>query len=220
MPANGIFVYREVEQAMIAVINYGMGNVASIVNMLKKAGHDVTLASTRKELDSAQKLVLPGVGAFDNAMRRLTSLGLVEALHAKVMEDRTPILGICLGVQLFLRRSEEGSLAGFGWIDGEARRFTGKYESGIFPVPHMGWNTVRPAQRDSLFRNISDDECRFYFVHSYHLACGNPEDVLGTTDYGVSFVSAVERANIVGVQFHPEKSHRYGMKLLNNFALL
>jgi imidazole glycerol-phosphate synthase subunit HisH len=203
---------------MIVIIDYGMGNVGSIANMLKKIGVPVVISSNTDEILRAKKLILPGVGAFDNGMRNLSDRNMIPVLQRKVIEERTPLLGICLGMQLFTSKSEEGKLPGLGWINGETRRFDFPQGSGL-KIPHMGWNTIR-AEKSSPLLCRCEVEQRFYFVHSFHVACNNREDVLTTTPYGGDFVSAVARENIYGVQFHPEKSHRFGMELMKNFVEL
>lgn len=210
---------------MIAVIDYGLGNLGSIKNMLKKVGADSVITSDPDTIASAEKLILPGVGAFDNGMTNLHEKGLVELLNRKVLEEKTPILGVCLGMQLFTNRSEEGTLPGLGWIDGEVAKFrfddhlaAAEGRSGRrFTVPHMGWEYVQPQKQSRLWEGMFE-ESKFYFVHSYFVRCAREEDVLLTTTYGDDFVSAFERDNIIGVQFHPEKSHKYGMQLFRNFV--
>jgi glutamine amidotransferase len=157
------------------------------------------------------------VGSFDNGVTKLRELGLVDLLQARVVGDRIPILGICLGMQLFTKGSEEGSLPGLGWIDAEAVRFRFEGELSNFKIPHMGWNSIDVRKGGSILDDIYE-EPRFYFVHSYHVRCSDPANVLATTHYGITFHSAVIRENIVGTQFHPEKSHKYGMKVLQNFV--
>lgn len=202
---------------MIVVIDYGMGNVGSILNMLKKIGAKTILSSKVADVAEAEKLILPGVGAFDHGMKNLDGLGLVPVLDERVLRQGTPILGICLGMQLFTHRSEEGVRAGLGWFKGETVRFKMEGQLEELRVPHMGWNTVQPMARSPLFEK-SGSESRFYFVHSYHVTCEDPDNVLATTRYGYEFVSAVQKGRIVGVQFHPEKSHKFGMQILKNFV--
>jgi glutamine amidotransferase len=201
---------------MIAVVDLGIGNVGSIANMLRRAGAEAVVTRDPHTIATADKLILPGVGSFDRAAERLDELCLRSALEQKVVAERTPVLGICLGMQLLTRRSEEGSAAGLGWIPGETRRF--RFEAGCrLKVPHMGWNTARSLRPSVLFGEF-EAEPRFYFVHSYYVACDDPEDATATCHYGHDFVCAVQRGNIAGVQFHPEKSHRFGLRLLKNFA--
>lgn len=201
---------------MIIIIDYKIGNVGSILNMLEKIGVDAVISSDIGQIKNASKLILPGVGSFDNGMKNLEEMGLISVLEEKVLKGKTPILGICLGMQLFARKSEEGVLNGLGWIDGEVRKF--KLDNS-FKIPHMGWNTIDICKKDPLFADM-EDEIKFYFVHSYHFACKSQDDILATTNYGYDFPSIIRKENIIGVQFHPEKSHKYGMKLLKNFVEL
>lgn len=198
---------------MIVIIDYGVGNTGSIKNMLKKIGVDVTISSDLDTLLSASKLILPGVGSFDNAMSKLHNLGMVELLNQKVIIEKTPFLGICLGMQLLAKHSEEGSLKGLGWIDATVEKFN----LSNYKVPHMGWNIPHIKKASALSTNLPG-ESRFYFVHSYFFKPGNEKDILMTADYGRSFVAAIEHENILGVQFHPEKSHVFGLALLKNFV--
>jgi glutamine amidotransferase len=202
---------------MIVVIDYGLGNLGSVRNMLKKIGAAGTISSDVSDIERAEKLILPGVGNFDQGMRNLEALGLLPVLENKVIEKKAPILGICLGMQLFGRKSEEGNSRGLGWIDAEVVRFKFDDKERHLKIPHMGWNLVDIRQRDPLFEEMYP-EPRFYFVHSYHVVCRNEEEVLTQTFHGCEFVSSVKRENIYGVQFHPEKSHKFGMKLLDNFV--
>lgn len=202
---------------MIAIVDYGIGNVGAIRNMLKRIGAQARLTADPAELRTADKLILPGIGAFDRGMSSLERTGLVPLLNELVLERGTPILGICLGMQLFARASEEGSRKGLGWIDARVVRFDAE-SAGHLKVPHMRWNSVAPAEGATL---LVDDEPRwYYFVHSYHLVCADATDVAGTTKHGYDFASAVQRGRIFGVQFHPEKSLRHGMRLLRRFAEL
>ncbi len=198
---------------MITIVDYGMGNLASIANMLKRIGCPSVTTADPAAIAAATRLILPGVGAFDTGMRNLRERGVVEVLEKRVRGDGVPLLGICLGMQLLAWSSEEGELPGLGWLEATAVRFRGP---GI-KVPHMGWNTVRPRTPGGLFEGLADPP-RFYFVHAYHLRLDRPEDLLGETDHGGPFPSAVRSGNLLGVQFHPEKSHRFGMGLLRNFA--
>lgn len=199
----------------VIIVDYGMGNIGSIINMLKRLGVKGTLSNDKDKILQADKLLLPGVGAFNAGMQQLHASGLIGVLGKKVLQERTPILGICLGMQLFFDRSEEGQLPGLGWIKGEVKRFQSSKGERL-RVPHMGWNDVKPKDYHSLFTGL-EDEARFYFVHSYYASCKDEKDILGTTLYGNEFVSSVQRDNILGVQFHPEKSHRFGMSILKNF---
>lgn len=202
---------------MIAIIDYGMGNLGSIANMVKKVGAEAVITSDRSVIEKADKMILPGVGAFDNGMRNLEALGLSDVLNRKALEEKVPVLGICLGMQLITNGSEEGDRAGLGWIDAETLKF--KFENGdsALKVPHMGWNSVTIKQPDGIFNDMPD-EPKFYFVHSYYVKCSNESDVLATTHYGFDFHSSVKRGNICGTQFHPEKSHKFGVKVFQNFV--
>jgi glutamine amidotransferase len=202
---------------MITIIDYGAGNLASIRNMLRTLDVDSQVTGDPEEIRKAEKLILPGVGAFDHGMSNLNRLGLVDVLHEKVLTERTPILGICLGVQLFTKRSDEGELAGLGWVDAETVRFEKTALSAHERIPHMGWCEVEENIPCKLFQNMPA-EPRFYFVHSYHLKCNHVDDAKLAASYGYSFTSGIEKDNIFGVQFHPEKSHRFGKQLLANYA--
>ena len=202
----------------VVIVDFGMGNLGSIRNMLRYIDVPSTVTARPEDVAGARKLILAGVGAFDTAMRNLEMLGLVPVLRERVLEQGVPVLGICLGMQLFARSSEEGRLPGLGWLDGEVVRFDFRDLSPRPKVPQMGWNLVRPVRESALFAGNRDDR-KFYFVHSYHMRCP-PEIVLCRTAYGYDFVSGVEQGKIFGVQFHPEKSHRFGMDLLRNFAAL
>ncbi len=202
----------------VTVINYGMGNIASVVNMLRKLGYKSEVATQPEELINAKKIILPGVGAFDHGMQQLRQSGLFEMLEQKVQKEKTLILGICLGMQLFARRSEEGMASGFGWIKADVKRFQVAQSFGL-KVPHMGWNYAK-FKEENVFKLKTDEEQRFYFVHSFYVDCDDEKNVLATTSYGIEFCSALIQENIIGVQFHPEKSHRFGMALLKGFMEL
>lgn len=203
---------------MIVIVDYGAGNVGSIQNMGRKAGGDLVISGDPDQIARADKLILPGVGAFDVGMGNLRSRGLEAPLNAAVIDRGVPILGICLGAQLLTRRSEEGTCAGLGWIAADTLRFRFAPQDGrpARTVPHMGWNFIEPTRTDRLLENLPP-EPRYYFVHTYYLACDHDRDVLTWTEYGIRFASSVQRANIWGMQFHPEKSHKFGFALLNNF---
>lgn len=205
---------------MIAIIDYGMGNLGSIANMLKKIGAEARITHDPAVIERAEKLILPGVGAFDHGMQALEARGLIPVLNQRVLVERAPMLGLCLGMQLFTQRSEEGQLPGLGWIKGETVRFKFDALSPQPKIPHMGWNTLRVCRPHPIFADTPENELepRFYFVHSYHVRCAEAGVVLGETHYGYAFASAVAQGNIAGVQFHPEKSHKFGMRLLKNFA--
>lgn len=201
---------------MISVVDYGVANLGSILNMLRKVGARAEAVSTPDAIERAEKLILPGVGAFDHGMTALSERGLADVLKGRVAGDGVPLLGICLGMQLLGNGSEEGALAGLGLIDGRCVRFRFADERTL-KVPHMGWNVLMPRRESPLFKGL-DENARFYFVHSYHLVCADASDVLATARYGIEFTAMVQRGSVWGAQFHPEKSHRFGMTLLRNFA--
>jgi glutamine amidotransferase len=202
---------------MITIIDYGMGNLGSMLNMFRRIGVRVQVKSDPHAILDSDKLVLPGVGAFDAAMHRINNLsGLREAIEHKAHTDKVPILGVCLGMQLLTDSSEEGALPGLGWIPGKTIRFP---RLGGLKVPHMGWNTARPQLLCPITECLSA-ETRYYFVHSYYVKVNDTAHSAMITRYGLDFDSAIARENIFGVQFHPEKSHRYGMQILKNFSEL
>lgn len=201
---------------MIAIVNYGLGNLGSILNMFRRIGSEAIITADPQKLIDATKIVLPGVGSFDAGMERLEKSGLRATLDECVLSLEKPMLGICLGMQLMAKRSEEGTRTGLGWVNAEVKHLKHK-DFPLLKVPHMGWNVVRRAKEDPLLAGITD-ESRFYFVHSYHVLCEDESDVLLYTTYGSTFHSAIRVKNIWGVQFHPEKSHKFGMCLLNNFV--
>jgi glutamine amidotransferase len=200
----------------IAIVDYGLGNLGSVKNMLKKVGVASVITSKPEELAAAKALILPGVGHFDTGMKNLRSRGLESVLGDLVMDKKVPILGICLGVQLFARGSEEGSEKGLGWLAADVKRFTFP-EGKALPVPHMGWNEVEWTD-SKLLEGMTRGEARFYFVHSYHVVPDDPADIAASVTYGAKIVAAVTRGNVMGAQFHPEKSHRFGMALLKNWV--
>lgn len=204
---------------MIVIVDYGMGNLGSILNMLKKIGAEAIISSDVDIIKNADKLILPGIGAFDTGMKNLNGLKIIPILNNKVISEKTPILGICLGMQLLTKSSEEGILPGLGWINAQTIKFKFDEKNNNLKIPHMGWNTVHLSKNSPLFKEMFD-EPRFYFVHSYHVVCDDEQDILTQTYYGYEFASAVQKDNIMGVQFHPEKSHKFGMKMLKNFAEL
>ena len=201
---------------MIGIIDYGIGNIQAFTNIYRRLNISVKLAQTPQDLVDCDKLILPGVGAFDWAMQKLIQSGLRDQLDDLVLNQNRPILGVCVGLQMMARRSDEGELEGLGWLDAEVRRFDDSQFQSSTHLPHMGWNDVRPVSAGGLFTLI--DAAQFYFLHSYYFLANNPAQVLATTDYGGSFTSAAQRENICGVQFHPEKSHQSGVQLLKNFA--
>ncbi|MEM7102342.1 MAG: imidazole glycerol phosphate synthase subunit HisH [Bacteroidota bacterium] len=205
---------------MLVIIDYGVGNLRSIKNMLKKAGHlDVEISADPEVIRKADKLILPGVGHFDYGMRQLQASGLIEVLNQKVLEEKTPVLGICLGAQLLTKGSEEGVEPGLGWIDAQTIRFREEKMDSTLKIPNMGWCDVSIDKDSKLFTEMFD-EPRFYFVHTYHIVCDEESDNLTSGLYGYKFTAGVEKDNVIGVQFHPEKSHKFGMKLLDNFVTL
>lgn len=203
---------------MIVIVDYRTANLGSIVNMFKRIGTPVRVAEQPEQLHGASRLLLPGIGHFDTCARNLRSLGFADALQSLVFEQRVPLLGICVGAQLLTCGSEEGSEPGLGWIDAQTLRFP-QLDIPDYKVPHMGWNLAAPQQPHALFGGFEAPP-RFYFVHSYYISCERQQDVLAATRHGVEFASAIAAANIAGVQFHPEKSHRFGMQLLRNFTLV
>lgn len=202
---------------MITIVDYGVGNVGSILNMLKKVGAKAEASSDPDVLRRAEKLILPGVGAFDAGMRKLHETGLIPLLNELVLEKKVPVLGLCLGMQLMTQRSAEGTEAGLGWFDAETVRFQFGPENAHLKVPHMGWNTLEVRRPHPLVADLGP-EPRFYFVHSYHVVCADQSDVVACTDYGHAVTAIIARENILGAQFHPEKSHKFGMQLLRNFV--
>lgn len=201
---------------MIVIIDYGMGNLRSIQKKMIQIGVNAEISKDIKIIAKADKLILPGVGHFANGIKNLKQYGLWDLLNSKVLIEKTPILGICLGMQLMANHSEEGDLEGLGWIDANVVRF--KINNKLkYKVPHIGWNTTFINKKSSLLNEISNDSM-FYFVHSYHIKCHNNEDILATSHYEYSFSSAIQKDNIYGTQFHPEKSHNWGEQLLINFV--
>lgn len=207
---------------MITIVNYGLGNINAFANIYKRLNIPVCIASTSDELRDAERIILPGVGSFDWAMSRLNDSGMRNLLEELVVGKGKPVLGICVGMQMMAKRSDEGVLAGLGWIDAEVKKLRVRSEKtgvkGELILPHMGWNDVTPTANESgLFREL-DSGARFYFLHSYYFHPHIQKDVIAMTDYNIEFASAVRFSNIYGVQFHPEKSHQWGIQLLKNFA--
>ena len=197
------------------IVDHGVGNLASVLNMLKKAGAEAGLASDPKIVAKAEKIILPGVGAFDAAMAEIRRSNLDAALDHAVRIRGVPVLGICLGMQLLTRGSAEGTMAGLGWINASTIKFDVAMMGESLPIPHMGWNKVLPRGPDSILPK--DEELRFYFANSYHVVCEDAADVIGVSHYGYDFPSVVKSHNIFGAQFHPEKSHRFGLEVLRRF---
>lgn len=202
---------------MLVIVNYGVGNLASMKNMFRKIGVDALVSSDPDEILAAEKLILPGVGAFDTCAGKLRESGLQDALNQKALQQKTPVLGVCVGMQLLTRGSEEGQLPGLGWIAGKIVKFDLEKMPAGTKIPHMGWTDVYPAWPAPLFENMYENP-RFYFVHSYHPQLDNDADCLVRAHYGYDFVAGMAHENILGVQFHPEKSHKFGMRLLENFV--
>jgi len=200
---------------MTTIINYNLGNPKSIKNMLAYLGIESRISANHEDIASADRLILPGVGHFQHGMEQLEQLGLIDVLKQEVLENKKPILGICLGMQLLTKHSEEGNLAGLGFIDAQTKKF--ELKDATLKVPHMGWNTVEFKKQSKINSGVSINP-RYYFVHSYFVDCANLDDVLCATQYGQEFVSGFQHQNIFGLQFHPEKSHKFGMELLANFC--
>ena len=203
---------------MITIVDYGMGNLGSIKNMFKYIGVEATIESDVDKIKDASKILLPGVGSFDTAMKKINESDLKEVLNEKALKEQVPVLGICLGMQLLTNSSEEGSLAGLGWIDAKTMSFKNRIDK-KYRIPHMGWNIVNKSNVSLLTNGFEEfDETRFYFVHSYFVKVENEKNSILKTSYGVEFDSAIQKDNIYGAQFHPEKSHKFGMKFFENFA--
>jgi glutamine amidotransferase len=199
----------------VIIVDYGMGNLRSIQKRFERSGKEVSISNSLKVVENADKLILPGVGHFGNAVKNLKLLSLWELLNHKVLEQKTPVLGICLGMQLLAMHSEEGDAQGFGWFDAEVARFR-VHDKLKYKVPHIGWNDIIVKKENPLLKGIGEGK-KFYFVHSYHVVTHNKSDVLTETEYEYTFASSIWKDNIFGVQFHPEKSHDQGDILLKNF---
>lgn len=201
----------------VSIIDYGVGNVRAFAQLYRRCNIDVDIADNVAAIGKASKLILPGVGAFDWAMARLNASGLRDALDSAVLDRQVPVIGVCVGMQMMAKRSEEGQLPGLGWINAEVCHFNAIGDMGSLPLPHMGWNDITIAQPDNaLFKGVSDP--RFYFLHSYCVVPSDVQDVLASTNYGTTFASAISSGNIYATQFHPEKSHHWGSRLLRNFV--
>ncbi len=202
---------------MIGIIDYGLGNLKAFANIYKSLNIPFTIVSRAEDLADVSRIILPGVGSFDQAMRRLQDSGMRESLDEMVLSKKRPVIGICVGMQILCRMSEEGKLNGLKWIEADTKKFGPSFTQEPICIPHMGWNDVRPLTTDGLFKGL-DQESRFYFLHSYYVHCDTTKDVLAVATYGGEFACAVRHENIYGVQFHPEKSHQYGTRLLKNFS--
>lgn len=201
---------------MICIVDYKVGNSRSIQNMVNRAGHEAIISNNHAVIKSAERLILPGVGHFAKSMELLKEFDLINLLNDEVLDQKKPILGICLGMQMMTRYSEEGDCEGLGWIEASTVKF--KNEIGMdIRIPHMGWNSVEFVQSGKITKDMPDPS-RFYFVHSFFVKCDHKRDVLSLTHHGQKFVSAFKKDNIIGVQFHPEKSHRFGLTLIRNFC--
>lgn len=203
---------------MIAIIDYGLGNVKAFANVYKRLNLPILIAKEARDLENASKIILPGVGAFDYAMTLLNQSGMREKLEQLVLDKEIPVLGICVGMQILANSSEEGHLPGLGWIAGKVKKFQPE-QIQHNPLPHMGWNSISPKSSTGIFQNIEADS-RFYFLHSYYFANEEPSEAITTANYGSTFNCSVNKKNIYGVQFHPEKSHQAGIQLLKNFGTL
>lgn len=204
---------------MITIIDYGLGNIRAFVNVYERLNIRTKVAHKAEDIKDATKIILPGVGAFDYAMSQLNASGMRDELEKQVLENKIPIMGICVGMQILAKSSDEGNLPGLGWIDGEVKLFDSSLIQYKTRLPHMGWNSINPVNENPLLAGFNN-ESRFYFLHSYYFVCKRSEEVIATTTYGIHFSSAVNEENIFGIQFHPEKSHSNGIQLLHNFANL
>lgn len=204
---------------MITIIDYGLGNIRAFANVYDRLNIKTKIAHSAKDINGATKIILPGVGSFDYAMSQLNSSGMRDELEKQVLINKIPVVGICVGMQMLAKSSDEGTLSGLGWIDGYVKLFDVSKIPYKTQLPHMGWNTIDPKNENKLLYSF-DKNSRFYFLHSYYFVCNNSEDAICKTEYGLSFTSAVNNKNIYGIQFHPEKSHSNGVQLLHNFANL
>lgn len=204
---------------MLTIIDYGVGNIFAFQNVYKRLNILTNVAKNIEDLVDADKLILPGVGNFDYAMSQLNNSGLRARLDELVLINKVPVLGICVGMQMMANDSEEGKLKGLGWIDASVKKFDPKKIDYHTKLPHMGWNDVNPVRNNKLFKGLEKNSI-FYFLHNYYFKCNNLDETISTTNYGVKFASSIQNDNIYGIQFHPEKSHSYGEKLLYNFANL
>ena len=204
---------------MISIINYGLGNLKAFANIYKRLNIPAEIINSREQLQKSSKIILPGVGSFDHAMNQLNNSGLRETLDELVLEKEIPVLGICVGLQMLAHNSDEGNMEGLNWIDANVRKFDVSKLNHATQLPHMGWNDVLPTKVNPLLAGLEKDAI-FYFLHSYYFSCNKSEDSIAECDYGIRYTCAVNHKNIYGVQFHPEKSHNYGIQLLKNFATL
>jgi len=202
---------------MITIIDYGVGNINAFLNIYKQLNIPAKTATKVEHLEDAEKLILPGVGHFDYAMQRFNDSGMKDKVNDLVINKNLPVVGVCVGMQMMAKGSDEGSLLGLGWIDAYVHKFDASQVSTKLPLPHMGWNDIQIVKNTPLLQGLEKDP-RYYFLHSYYFKCSNSDDSIAETDYGVKFTSAVNHKNIYGAQFHPEKSHHFGIQLLKNFA--
>ncbi|OQS42514.1 imidazole glycerol phosphate synthase subunit HisH [Chromobacterium haemolyticum] len=205
---------------MIYLVDYGVGNIQAFLNLFKRLGVHARRAETSEVLEDATRLILPGVGHFDHAMKRLNDSGMRSKLEELVLEKKIPIIGICVGMQMLSEGSDEGEMPGLNWIPGRVRAFASQTESAALPMPHMGWNELKPTTGSKLFATGFEDGAQFYFLHSYFFDAADKKDVVATANYGLDFDAVVSRGHIHGVQCHPEKSHHWGEQLLKNFVEL
>lgn len=204
---------------MITIADYGLGNIRAFLNIYRRMNVEVKTAVSADELQGATKVILPGVGSFDQAMRQLEQSGMRPALDDLALRQKVPVLGVCVGMQMLGQGSDEGVLPGLGWIEGRVKKLEVPQAAERLPIPHMGWNDVHPQRRSKLFAEL-DSDARFYFLHSYYFHCRHQEHEIATSNYGTTFACAVNAGNIFGVQFHPEKSHQHGDRVLKNFGAL
>lgn len=202
---------------MIAIIDYGVGNIRAFANIYKKLNVPFKIAQKAEDLEHVDKLILPGVGAFDHAMSQLDASGMRQKLDELVLEKELPVVGICVGMQMLAKSSDEGQLPGLGWINSSVKKFDESKIKFKTHLPHMGWNDIHVIKKNPLMKGL-EHNAKFYFLHSYYFECNQSEDAIATADYGIEFTCAVNKKNVYGVQFHPEKSHEYGIQLLNNFS--
>ncbi|MEQ6123440.1 imidazole glycerol phosphate synthase subunit HisH [Pseudotenacibaculum sp. MALMAid0570] len=204
---------------MIAIVDYGVGNISAFVNIYHKLNIAIKIAKEPEDLEGVTKLILPGVGAFDHAMQELNNSGMVDKLNELVLSKKIPVIGVCVGMQMMAKNSDEGELPGLGWINAEVKRFDEKNINYKTHLPHMGWNDIHTVKKNPILKNLEEDS-RFYFLHSYYFECKEQKDSIAVANYGINFTCAINHKNIYGTQFHPEKSHQFGIQLLKNFALL
>jgi glutamine amidotransferase len=202
----------------MCIVDYGVGNIQALLNLFNRLGIETKRACKGKDFDNATHLILPGVGHFDHAIKKFNESGVKEPLQDLVLGSKIPLLGVCVGMQMLADGSDEGNLPGLGWIPGWVKEFAKNSESSKLSLPHMGWNVLHPKKNNLLFSGLDSNFLQFYFLHSYYFDTKEKEDILATTHYGIDFASVVSRQNIYGVQFHPEKSHKWGEQLLKNFS--